>query len=84
MFIAALFTIAKAWKQLKCPSPAKGIKKICIHIHTLECCSGIKKSEMMPFTATRTNLDIHILREVSQAQKDKYHMILFTYGILKK
>ena len=53
------------------------------YIHTLECCSGIKKNEMMPFIATRTNLDIHILSEVSQAQKDKYHMILFTYGIKK-
>ena len=53
------------------------------YIHTLECCSVIKKNEIMPFTATWMYLDINILSEVSQTQKDKY-MIPFTYGIKKK
>ena len=52
------------------------------YIHTLECCSVIKKNEIMPFTATWMYLDINILSEVSQTQKDKY-MIPFTYGIKK-
>ena len=33
MFIAALFTIAKTWKQLKCPSTDKWIKKMCVYVH---------------------------------------------------
>ena len=51
------------------------------YIHTLECCSVIKMNEIMPFTATRVNLEINVLSEVRQTQKDKYHMIPFTYGI---
>ena len=53
MFIAALFTIAKSWKQPKCPSKYKWIKKIC-YIYTMEYCSAIKK---MSFAATWMELD---------------------------
>ena len=45
------------------------------HTHTLEYYSAIKKNEMMPFTATWMQLDILILSEISQKEKDKYHMI---------
>ena len=50
----------------------------------MECYSAINKNEIMPFAATRMDLEIVILSEVSQTQKDKYHMISLTYCIQKK
>ena len=55
IFIAELFTIAKTWKQPKCPSTDEWIKKMWYthtHTHTMEYYSDIKKSEIMPFAAT--------------------------------
>ena len=71
MFTAALFTIAKTWKQPKCPSTYEWIKKIW-YIYTMEYYSAIKKNEIMPFAATWLQLEIIILSEVSQKEKDKY------------
>ena len=76
MFIAALFTIAKTCKQPKCPSTDEWIKKMW-YIYTMDYYSAIKKNEIMPFTATWMQLEITILREVSQKEKDKYHMMSF-------
>ena len=73
MFIAALFTIAKMWKQPKCPLMDDWIKKMW-YIYTMEYYSVIKKNEIMPFAATWMVLEIIILSEVSQTHKDKYHM----------
>ena len=73
-FITALFTIAKAWKQSKCPLTDKWIKKMCC-IYTIEYYSALKKNKVMPFAATCIDLEILILSEVSQKDKDKYHMI---------
>ena len=78
MFIAALFTIAKTWKQPKCPLTDEWIKKMW-HIYTMEYYSAIKKNEIMPFAATWRDLEITILGEGSQ--KDKYHMISLISGI---
>ena len=46
--------------------------------------SAIKKNEIMPFAATRMDVQIIILTEVSQTEKDKYHMMSLTCGIFKK
>ena len=72
MFTAALFTIAKTWKQPKCPSMEEWIKKMW-YIYTMEYYSAIKMNEIMPFAATWMQLEIIILSEVSQ--KDKHDMI---------
>ena len=73
MFIAALFTIAKCWKQ-KCPSVNKWIKKpwsIC----TLEYYAAERKKELLPFTTTWIELESIMLSKISQVVKDQYHMI---------
>ena len=80
MFIAALFTIAKAWKQPKCPSREECIKKMW-YIYTVEYYSAIKKNEIMTFVATWMDLETVILSEGSQTEKDKYHMISLICGI---
>ena len=73
-FLAALFTIAKTWNQLKCPSTEEWIKKM--YIYTMEYYLAIKKNEIMPFAATWMDLEIIILSEVSQTEKDKYMISL--------
>ena len=55
MFIATLFTIAKTWKQPKCPLGEEWIKKMW-YLYTKEYCSAIKKSKIMPFAATWMDL----------------------------
>ena len=53
-------------------------------VHIYSGISAIKKNEVMPFAATWMDLEIVILSEVSQTEKDKYHMISLICGILKK
>ena len=72
--------MARTWKQPKCPSTEEWIKKMW-YIYTMEYYSAIKKNKIMPFSATCMDLKMVILSEVSQTQKDKYHMILLICGI---
>ena len=65
MFIATLFTIAKAWKQPKCPSTEEWIKKMW-YIYTMGYYSTIKRNEILAFLATWMDLEIIMLHEVSQ------------------
>ena len=83
MFTAALFTMAKTWKQPKCPSADEWIKKMWC-IHTMEYHSAIKKNEIIPFATTWMDIEIVILSEVSQTEKEKYCMTSHTCGIKKK
>ena len=80
MFIAALFTIAKTWKQPKCPSTEEWIKKMW-YIYSMEYYSAIKKKEIIPFAATWLALESVILSEVSQTEKKKYCMTSLICGI---
>ena len=80
MFRGALFTIAKTRKQPKCPLTEEWIKKVW-YIYTMEYYSTIKTNEIIPFGATWMDLEIIILSEVSQTEKNKYHMISLTCGI---
>ena len=75
MFTAALFTIAKTWKQPECPSIDEWIKKMW-YMYTMEYYSAIKKNEIMPFAATQMDLEIVILNEVRQRQTNiiQYHL----------
>ena len=75
MFIAALFTITKTWKQPKCPLTDEWIKKMW-YIYTMEYYPAIKISEILPFAATWVDLEIITLSEESQTEKDKCMMSL--------
>ena len=79
MFIAALFTIAKIWKQPKCPSVDEWIKLW--DIYTMEYYSAIKMMQILPFVTAWMDLENIMLSEISQAEKDRYHMISLTCGI---
>ena len=70
MFTAALSTIAKVWKEPKCPSLDEWIKMW--YIHTTEYYSAIKKNEILPFATTLMELEGIMLSEVSQSEKDKF------------
>jgi hypothetical protein len=70
MFIAALFTVAKLWKQPRCPTTDEWIKKMW-YLYTMEFYSATKKNEILSFTSKWMELESIILSKVSQAQKAK-------------
>ena len=79
MFITVLSTIAKLWKEPKCPSTDKWIKRICF-IYTMEYYLAMRKNEIWPFVATWMELESVMLSEISHTEKDRYH-IYHIYGI---
>ena len=80
MFTAPLFTIARTWKQPKCPSPEEWIKKMW-YIYTMEYYSAIKRNETGSFVETWMDLESVIQREVSQKEKNKYCILMHICGI---
>ena len=64
VFIAALFTTAKVWKQPKCPPTGEWIKMW--YIYTMEYYSAIKKNEILPFATMWMDLEGIMLSEISQ------------------
>ena len=79
MFIAALFTIAGSWKQPKCLSTDKWIKKIW-YIYTMEYYSAIKRNEIGSFVETWMDLETVIQSDVSQKEKNKYRILTHICG----
>ena len=80
MFTAALSTIAKVWKEPKCPSMDEWIKKRW-YIYTMEYYSAIKKNEILPFATIWMELEGIMLSEISQSEKDKNHMTSLLWGL---
>ena len=74
MFIAAQFTIAKCWKEPKVPSVNEWVKKL-RYIYTMEFYAAERKKQLLPFATVWMELESIMLSEISQAVKDKYHMI---------
>ena len=80
MFTAALFTTARTWKQPKCPLTDEWITKMW-HIYTMEYYSAIRRNEIELFVVRWMDLEAVLQREVSQKEKNKYHMLTHIYGI---
>ena len=74
MFIAAQFTIAKYWKQPKCPSANEWIQKPW-YIYTMEFYAAERKKEFIPFATAWMELESIMRSEINQVVKDKYHII---------
>ena len=79
-FIAALFTIAKTWKQPRCLSTDEWIKKLW-YIYTMEYYLAIKRNKIGSFVVMWMNLESVIQSEVSQKEKNKYFILMHIYGI---
>ena len=82
MFIAALFIIARIWKQPRCPSADEWIRKLWyIYTNTMEYYSAIKKNTFEPVLMRWMKLGPIIQSEVSQKDKDQYSILTHIYGI---
>jgi hypothetical protein len=79
MFIAALFIIARSWKEPRCPSTEEWIRKMW-YIYTMEYNSAIKNNEFMKFLGKWMDLGDIILSEVTQSQKNTYDMYSLISG----
>uniref|UniRef100_A0A8C6E2H9 Uncharacterized protein n=1 Tax=Moschus moschiferus TaxID=68415 RepID=A0A8C6E2H9_MOSMO len=82
MFIAALFTIARTWKQPRCPSADEWIRKPW-YIYTMEYYSAIKKNAFESVLMRWMKLEPIIQSEVSQKEKQQYSILTHIYGIWK-
>ena len=80
LFITALFIIARTWKQPRCSSADKWIRKLW-YIYTMEYYSAIKKNSSESVLMRWMKLESIILSEVSQKDKDQYSILTHKYGI---
>ena len=80
VFIAAMATVTKLWKEPRCPSTDEWIKKMWF-IYTMEYYSAIRKNEYPTFASTWTGLEEIMLSEISQAESFNYHIVSLTYGV---
>ena len=80
MFITALFIIVRTWKQPRCPSADKWIRKLW-YIYTMEYYSAIKKNTFASVLMRWMKLEPIIQREVSQKEKHQYSILTHIYGI---
>ena len=80
MFIAALFTIARTWKQPRCPSADEWIRKLW-YIYTMEYYSAIKNNAFESVLMSWMKLEPIIQNEVSQKEKHQYSILMHIYGI---
>ena len=80
LFIAALFTIARTWKQPRCPSTDGWIKKLW-YVYTMEYHSAINRNALESVLMRWMSLEPIIQSEVSQKEKDKYCILMHIYGI---
>ena len=79
MFIAALSTISKSWKQPKCPPTDEWIKKMWF-IYTMEYYLAMGKNEILPFATTWMEPEGIMLSEISQSEKDRYNTFSLICG----
>ena len=79
LFTVALFTVARTWKQPRCPSTNEWIKLW--YIYTMEYYSAIKRNTFESVLMRRMNLEPIIQSEMSQKEKDKYHILTHIYGL---
>ena len=79
MFIAALFVIARIWKQPRCPSIEEWLKKVW-NIYTLEFYSAVKNNDILNFARKWMEIENALLSEVTQTQKEEYGMYSLISG----
>ena len=79
MFIAAVATVTKLWKEPRCPSMDEWIKKMW-SIYIMEYYASIRKDEYPTFLSSWTGLEEIMLSEISQAERVKYHMVSLICG----
>ena len=81
LFIAALFTIARTWRQPRCPSTDEWIKKKVWYMYTMDYHSAIKRNRFESVLMRWMNLEPTIQSEVSRKEKDKYRILVHICGI---
>ena len=79
-FTAALFTIARTWKQPRCPTIDECVKKMW-HIYTMEYYSAIKRNKIGSFVDMWMDPESVIQSEVIQKERNKYHILMYICGI---
>ena len=80
MFISALLTVARTWKQLGCPSADEWIRKLW-YIYIMEYYSAIKKNAFESVLRRWMKLELIIHSEVRQKEKHQYSILTHIYGI---